>query len=299
MPYFSVITPSFNQGAYIGECVSSVLAQDDADFEHLIFDNCSSDTTPSVLAGFPHLKVTRENDRGQSDAVNRGFQASTGEIICWLNSDDAYPAGLFARLREVFADPAVNVVFGDVTQIGYDGSAPLRVEGRLGKREDMVRWWRSDVRLHQPAIFFRSSVQRATGLLREDLHLVMDYEYWWRMSEKFAFHYVPEVLAIQHRQPESKTILDWQGVFTEREKVFSPFYHLVDGGNRSAFDRERRQGLAARYLGEAYHNAARHPQAALRAFVRSLKEAPGYGLHPRSLGLLRRLDWRRLLSSTK
>jgi len=297
--YFSVITPSFNQGAYIGECVRSVLAQNDADFEHLVFDNCSTDATPSVLAGFPHLRVTREKDRGQSDAVNRGFQAATGEIICWLNSDDAYPPGLFARLREIFSDPSVQVVYGDVTQIGYDGSAPLRVEGRFDRREDMVRWWRSDVRLHQPAIFFRSSVQRATGLLREDLHLVMDYEYWWRMSEKFAFHHVPEVLAIQHRQPDSKTILDWQGVFAEREKVFSPFYGLVDGGNRQAFDQERRLGLAERYLGEAYHNAASHPQAAIRAFVRSLKEAPAYGLHPRSLGLLRRLDWRRLLSSTK
>jgi len=299
VPFFSVITPSFNQGAYIGECAGSVLAQNDADFEHLVFDNCSTDSTSSVLAGFPHLKVTREKDRGQSDAVNRGFQAATGEIICWLNSDDAYPPGLFARLREVFAAPSVQVVFGDVTQIAYDGSAPLRVEGRFDRREDMVRWWRSDVRLHQPAIFFRSSVQRATGLLREDLHLVMDYEYWWRMSEKFAFHHLPEVLAIQHRQPESKTVLDWQGVFAEREKVFSPFYQLVDGGDRQAFDRERRHGLAERYLGEAYHNATAHPQAALRAFVRSLKEAPAYGLHPRSLGLLRRLDWRRLLSSTK
>ena len=113
-PFFSVITPSWNQGKFLRACIGSVVNQNDADFEHLIFDNCSTDETAAVAAEFPHVKFVSEPDRGQSHAVNKGLSAARGEIICWLNSDDEYDPGAFAKLREVFSDPAVQVVFGDV-----------------------------------------------------------------------------------------------------------------------------------------------------------------------------------------
>jgi glycosyltransferase involved in cell wall biosynthesis len=289
MPYFSVITPSFNQGPYMETCIRSVLEQGDSDFEHLVFDNCSTDETAAVLAKYPHLKVRIERDRGQSDAVNKGFLAATGEIICWLNSDDAYPPGLFARLREVFENPEVDAILGDATQVAYDGTGSRRYPGQFDNREDLVRWWSGRARIHQPAVFFRRRAREAAGLLREDLHYAMDYEYWWRLSEHCRFHYVPEILAIQHRQPESKTVLDWSKVYTEREKIFAPFYGRIDGGDREALLREKRRAMAERYLGEAFLNARQHPSSALKAWWRSFRERPAYALHPRSLGLLPRL----------
>lgn len=289
MPYFSVVTPSFNQGSFIETCIRSVLDQQDADFEHIVIDNCSTDETAAVLARHPHLRTTIEPDRGQSDALNKGFLQATGEIICWLNADDAYPPGLFMRLRELFSDPEKSVVFGDVTQIAYDGSAPQRAPGKFEKREDLIRWWSSDVRLHQPAIFFRRKVMQETGSVREDLHLIMDYEYWWRMSNNHLFHYVPEILALQYRQPDSKTILQWNKVYVEREKVFSAFYDQIAGGDLPALLREKRQSMADRYLGQAYANASTHPKAAWEDFKRAVKESPGRALHPRSLGLFRRM----------
>jgi glycosyltransferase involved in cell wall biosynthesis len=197
LPFFSVITPSWNQGAFLGGCIESVLAQRDADFEHLVFDNISSDETASVAARYAHLSFAAERDRGQSHAVNKGLAAAKGEIICWLNADDAYPAGLFAKLRELFADPKVDVVFGDVEQISYDGRPAQRVEAVFHDRLDLVRWWTSRARLHQPSVFFRRSAATAAGPLREDLHYAMDYEYWWRLSEKHRFHRVSDVLARQ------------------------------------------------------------------------------------------------------
>jgi glycosyltransferase involved in cell wall biosynthesis len=288
-PYFSVITPSFNQGTYIGRCLRSVAGQGDTDYEHLVIDNCSNDATDAEVGGFPGVRFISEPDRGQSDAVNKGFQAAGGEIICWLNSDDAYPPGVFGKLRALFADPGVEVIFGDVGQVAYDGLPDLRVEARFEDRLDMVRWWSRRVRLHQPAVFFRRRVMERTGLLREDLHYAMDYEYWWRMSEHARFRRVPEILAIQHRQPESKTVRAWRRVYDERETIFSPHYHLVDGGDRRALLAEKRRAMADRYLGEAFAAASSDPRAATSLLLASFGEDPLSVLRPRWLGIPRRM----------
>lgn len=288
-PYFSVITPSFNQGGFIGKCLESVVIQDDPGYEHLVFDNCSTDNTRSEAARFPNVRLVSEPDRGQSDAVNKGFRAARGEILCWLNSDDAYPPGLFRRLREVFADPVVGVVFGDALQATYDGRGDVRAAARFESRLDLVRWWSPAVKLHQPAVFFRRSLAAQAGALREDLHYAMDYEFWWRLSEQNHFHYLPEVLAIQHRQPDSKTIRAWHKVYVERERVFAPFYGLIDGGDRAALMKEKRCGMADRYLLNAYAEAAFGRRAVWENLRRAWCESPRQVLRARNLGLARAL----------
>lgn len=286
-PYFSVITPSWNQGAFLGKCLGSVVAQDDADYEHLVFDNCSTDESAQVAVEFPGVRFQSEPDRGQSDAVNKGLRAARGEVICWLNSDDAYPAGVFEKLRKVFANPSVDVVFGDVLQVAYDGRQDQHATGRFESRLDLVRWWASAVKLHQPAVFFHRSVLAEVGLLREDLHYVMDYEFWWRLSEKYRFHYIPEVLAIQHRQPDSKTIQNWHKVYKERESVFSPFYGLIDGGDRAALIKEKRAALARCYLLNAFAALSVDRRAARADIYRAWQESPCAVLNLQNLGLLK------------
>jgi glycosyltransferase involved in cell wall biosynthesis len=287
-PYFSVITPSWNQGAFLGGCIESVLAQADGNFEHFVFDNCSTDETSRVAARYPHVVFSSEPDRGQSHAVNKGFAAARGEIICWLNADDTYPSGLFAKLRRLFADPAVRVVFGAVEQVSYDGRRPQRVDAVFRDRLDLVRWWTSRARLHQPAVFFRRACAATAGPLREDLHYAMDYEYWWRLSEKNPFFPVPEVLAIQHRQPESKTMRAWHKVLEEREKIFSPHYGLVDGGDRASLMGEKCRELGRRYLLNASASAATDPRAALADLRRAFAENPRSLFDPAWLGVVRR-----------
>lgn len=286
--FFSVITPSWNQGEFLARCLECVQQQGSEDYEHLVFDNCSNDETATVAAGFPRARFVREADRGQSHAVNKGLAAARGEIICWLNADDAYPPGIFARLRELFADPRCDVVFGDVEQVAYDGRPPQRAAAVFDDRHDLVRWWSSRARLHQPAVFFRRKVCEATGLLREDLHYAMDYEYWWRVSETFRFRYVPEVLAIQHRQPESKTVRSWHKVYEEREKIFAPFYGLIDGGDRAALRREKGRAMSDRFLMNASAAADGDRGAALADVWRALREDPGAIFRGDWLGVLRR-----------
>ncbi len=286
--FFSVITPSWNQGEFLARCLECVRQQGAEDYEHLVFDNCSTDETATVAAAFPRVRFVREADCGQSHAVNKGLAAARGEIICWLNADDAYPAGLFARLRELFADSQCDVVFGDVEQVAYDGRPPQRAEAVFHDRLDLVHWWSSRARLHQPAVFFRRKVYEAIGPLREDLHYAMDYEYWWRVAEKFLFHHVPEVLAIQHRQPESKTVRSWHKVYDEREKIFAPFYGLIDGGDRAALLREKRRAMSNRYLMNASAAASSYRGAALADVWRAWREDPSAVLRGDWLGVLRR-----------
>ena len=278
-PFFSVITPSWNQGKFLVGCINSVLAQGDPDFEHLIFDNCSTDETANVAAEFSHVRFFSEKDRGQSDAVNKGLRAAQGEIICWLNSDDEYAPEAFAALRREFENPNRNVVYGDVRQVGYDGASDVLADARFESRLDFVRWWSGRVKLHQPAVFFRRTVLEKTGLLRENLHYAMDYEFWWRMSEHFDFKYMRKVLAVQHRQPDSKTIMAWRNVLMERERIFSPHYALLGEGGQLA--KEKSLALSKIYLDQAYAVAALRPAQALGLMFRSLAEWPMsfWGLH--------------------
>lgn len=288
-PFFSVITPSYNQGEFIGECLRSVAAQGDADYEHLIFDNCSEDQTAEVVGQFTGVDFRVERDRGQSDAVNKGLAASRGEVVCWLNSDDAYPPGIFKKLREAFADPSCMIVYGDVSQVSYDGQPPQTAEAYFSERLDLVRWWTSRARLHQPAVFFRRAVYETCGPLREDLHYAMDYEYWWRISEAFAFRKIPGILAIQYRQPLSKTMMSWHKVYADREKIFAPYYPLIDGGNPSALLAEKRRGLSEKYLSEAFAAGSTNPGLAWQSYRRALREHPPTALRPSALGLFRKM----------
>ena len=290
MIYFSVITPSFNQARYLEECLRSVDQQGGEDWEHLVFDNCSTDGSAAICAQFPRVKWISEPDRGQAHAVNKGFAVARGEVICWLNSDDAYPPGLFQKLRKIFANPATTVIFGDAEQREDLGGPGVRVEAKFKNRLDFVKWWRSDVQLHQPAVFFRRSAREATGWLNEHLHFALDYEYWWRMSERTIFQRVPEVLAIQHRQPDSKTIQAWHRVYEERERIFSPYYSLVDGGDRAGLMLERRQELAQKYLVQAYAGAERRARGvAWESWKRAVSLRPELLTSRETLGLLKRM----------
>ena len=288
--FFSVITPSFNQGRYLQTTLQSVAEQKEGDYEHIVIDNCSTDETREVLAVWsrdPHLRLIVEPDRGQSEAVNKGLRLAQGEIICWLNSDDAYPPETFHKLRNIFSNPEIDVVFGDALQVFDDGkNSPQRVIAKFSNRYDFIRWWSSCVRLHQPAIFFRRSVIESIGLLHEELHYAMDYEYWWRMSERYHFHYVPEVLAIQHRQLDSKTMKAWDCVLEEREKIFSPYYDLLKE-KKSDLQQERAATLAQHYLLQSYSVVNSNRPAAWHYLKKAWHESPCHVLQWSSLGLLK------------
>ena len=113
LPRITIITPSFNRAGLIGQAIESVIVQSYPDFEHIVMDAMSTDGTASVLSRYPHLITRTESDRGLYDAINKGLQIASGEIIGLLNSDDRYEQGIFSEIGRIFeADKNVDVLIG-------------------------------------------------------------------------------------------------------------------------------------------------------------------------------------------
>jgi len=274
IPTFSVITPSWNQGAWIDGCIRSVLAQGVDDFEHLVLDNCSNDETPEVLARYPHLRVAVEHDSGQANALNKGFRATSGPVICWLNSDDRYVPETFQIVRRELLDAGRDVIFGNTLEVFFNGRPERIHRAHLDTPEDMLYWWERRATIHQPAVFFTRRALEAVGPLREDLHLTLDLEFWWRLSRKFRFHYVDETLAVQLRQPDSKTVKQIPLFFEEKAQVFGAELDALQPHRRWQNNIARRLGMGRRWVNFAKTIAPTNRVTARDYLRRSLEENP-------------------------
>jgi glycosyltransferase involved in cell wall biosynthesis len=214
-PRISVVTPSFNQGRYIGETIDSVIAQGYPNLEHIVVDGGSTDETLEVLeryrANLTH--VISERDRGQSDALNKGFRLATGEIFCWLNSDDRFAPGALFAVAMAFSARDADMVSG-ICEI-YEGGLLLHrhmsscADGPLPLNDilDLDGGWNAGQFFYQPEVFFsRALWERAGAHVREDCYYSMDYELWCRFALAGAkLHVIGKPLAWFRQHPEQKT----------------------------------------------------------------------------------------------
>ena len=206
LPLISVVTPSYDQGRFIERCVQSVLAQNHPNFEHIIYDNCSSDGTLHILRRYPHLDWVSESDRGQSHALNKALQKARGEIIAWLNADDYYAPGAFdVVLRELGRDRGAMVVLGRIQVVDPAGRVLRTTTPHFAGHASLVDIWSHEHGLSQPGMFFRRQALDRVGLLDESLHFAMDYDLWLRLTQHYPIKIVDTVLANFVVHPESKT----------------------------------------------------------------------------------------------
>lgn len=210
LPRFCVVTPSYNTGRFIGPCIDSVLMQKGPEIDYIVMDGGSTDGTVDVLRSYgDRLKWVSAKDKGQSDAINRGF-AVTGknepdEILAWLNSDDTYAPGAFAHVAEIFArNPQIDVVYGGATYIdSRDKHIAHCVHIEPYNKQRLLYY--SDF-IVQPTTFFRRRAFDAVGRIRESTHWIMDYELWIRFAQHgFQFAYTPRVLAHFRWLSDNKT----------------------------------------------------------------------------------------------
>src|SRR5450759_1873704 len=190
-PKISVITPSFNQGRYIAETIESVLQQGYPNVEHIIIDGGSRDGTMQVVERYRSklAYVLSEADHGQSDALNKGFRLATGDILCWLNSDDQFAPGALAAVAMAFATHKADMVSG-ICEIYQDSKLVHRhmsacSDGTLPLDDllDLDNGWNAGQFFYQPEVFFsRALWDRAGAYVREDCYYSMDYELWCRFA---------------------------------------------------------------------------------------------------------------------
>jgi glycosyltransferase involved in cell wall biosynthesis len=211
MMRFSIVTPSLNQGRFLGEALESVRLQHHPDVEHLVLDGDSSDHTVALLRSldgkpeWKHVCWRSEADSGQSDALNRGFLLASGDIIGWLNSDDRYRPGCFDHVAQLFAEhPEVDVVYGDFALMNEEGAVEkVRREIEFNR---FILLYHHVLYIPTPATFLRRRIFEDGNRLRPDLHYAMDYEFFLRLANAgYRIRHIPRVLADFRVHPASKS----------------------------------------------------------------------------------------------
>lgn len=220
-PVISIITPSFNQGEFLIETIESVINQTgDFCIDYIIVDGGSTDNSVDSIKHYEYLlkrgewpitcrgitfRWSSERDRGQTDALAKGFRMAEGEICAWLNSDDIYLQGTLQNVAAFFRDyPETGLLYGDAHYCDASGA----IIGRYRTEEfdhDTLAWFNF---ICQPATFFRRSVFEAVGGLDDTLHFAMDYDLWVRIGTRFPCRYLPLFLATYRLHEASKTIRD-------------------------------------------------------------------------------------------
>lgn len=187
LPSLTVITPSYNQGSFIGQTVESVLSQQYPGLSYLVMDGGSTDDTLAVLAPYTdRLTLVSEHDRGQTDAINKGLHRATGDIVCWLNSDDYLLPGALHTVGAYFArNPGVQWLTADCLIVDAAGQAiqqPIRHYKRVLRQLTPAAYLGVTNAVCQPSTFWRRSVHERVGYLDETLHYTMDYDFWLRLA---------------------------------------------------------------------------------------------------------------------
>lgn len=211
-PKVSIVTPSYNQGKFIEKTILSVICQDYCNLEYILVDAASIDATQEILQVYqPHIDVLIiEPDGGQSEALNKGFRQSTGEIMAYLNSDDCYAnKEVISRAVTLFAEhPEIDVIYGQRNSINEEGRFVYCHPYRPFNKEAL---YLSDY-IPQECTFWRRDIfERAGGQIDETFHFAMDYELWLRFLEHDAkFLSVNDYFGLFRTYQEQKSIEQWQ-----------------------------------------------------------------------------------------
>lgn len=179
---FSIVMPSFNQARFVESAIRSILEQDYEDWEILFLDGGSTDGTMEIVERYRDRLAycASERDKGQSDALHKGFCRATGDILTWLNTDDLLLPGALRETAHAFAKkPQRSWLLGNVVWID--------------KEDRILRCWRGEgytpgwMRLGLfaaggPSAFFRRELYERVGGINVDLHYQMDTDLWWRFA---------------------------------------------------------------------------------------------------------------------
>jgi glycosyltransferase involved in cell wall biosynthesis len=206
-PLVSVLTPSFNQALWLADNLRSVASQTYEPIEHIVMDGGSSDGSVDILTGNdrPGLTWRSERDTGQSHALNKAFAVSRGEVIGWLNSDDAYcdRRAVEWAVAAFHKHPEIDVVYG-YALLADEVNTVLQVIASPPFNRLLLR---AINYIYQPTVFVRRRALRSEPyFVREDLRYVMDRDLWMRLSAHSGFHRLPVPTAIDRHQRNRKVL---------------------------------------------------------------------------------------------
>ncbi|MEW6568849.1 MAG: glycosyltransferase family 2 protein [Chloroflexota bacterium] len=226
LPLVSVVTPSFNQARFLEPTIRSVLEQDYPRIEYLVIDGGSTDGSLDIIRRYADRLAhwVSEPDRGQTDAINKGFSLAHGEIFAWLNSDDTYrPGAVSAAVRYLRDHPHVGMVYGAAFYIDTEDRVVARYPSGPTDYKGLRR---GRTTISQQAMFFRSRLWRMVGPLDPSFFYAMDYDLWVRIAAVTPIAFCPEPWANFRLHADSKSLTAAYRCWPEMMRV-----HFRDGGS--------------------------------------------------------------------
>ncbi len=204
LPRISVVTPSYNQAKFLTATMESIHSQNYPDLEHIVIDGGSTDGSVEIIERYAD-KLTywiSEPDNGQTDAIAKGFDRATGEIFCWLNSDDLLEPWTLAEVAEYFnKNPEVEFVYGDSLWIDDEGTTikPKREHGF-----SHLVWFYDHNFLPQPSSFWRRGLYERVGGVDRSFENAMDADLWARFAAVTRPRHVRRPWSRMRWYPEQK-----------------------------------------------------------------------------------------------
>jgi glycosyltransferase involved in cell wall biosynthesis len=310
-PRISLITPSYQQAAYLEECIASIHEEGyGGSVEHIVVDGGSTDGSRAIIERHAEKFAwwCSEKDKGQSDAINKGLAHATGDVFGWLNSDDALLAGVLADVQHYFReDPALLVFGGKVNHFNEHGG---RTFDALNNANDPDQLFNEPV-INQPATFWRMDVIRAIGGVDTRLGYVMDLELWWQVLFRYGtdhLRFEPIVLAAFRIHDESKTSTAHVGFLDETAsllhglclrsdnpdlaRVLATGHDLREGLRGipvTAAHKERVRAMTLRFLLKWNHTIHREEQFRMMSAFREL-DPRSYVLNSEQQERLKKID---------
>jgi len=204
----------------------SVLEQDYPNIEYIVIDGASTDGSVEIIEKYANRLAVwvSEPDKGQTDAINKGFAIATGEIMAWLNSDDTYETGaISAAVAFLQAHPEIGLVYGDTNFIDVQGN----IIGKFNAQQtSLQRLRRGGVYIPQQAAFWRAALWFQVGPLDPSFYFAMDYDLWVRLAQVTDIHYTSQLWANFRLHGDAKTISADERCWPEMLRV-----HRRDGGS--------------------------------------------------------------------
>jgi len=183
-PKITIVTPSFNQAEFLEQTINSVLNQEYPNLEYFVLDGGSTDGSVGIIEKYDDQIDwwVSEVDRGQTHAINKGFERATGELIAWLNSDDYYLPGCLIKVAKLYNERNFEFLAGALRLVDKKGEF-IETKNPVWAPPREILFETQGFYMTQPACFWRRELLNKTGLLDESYHYAMDFDLWLRFRE--------------------------------------------------------------------------------------------------------------------